>query len=67
MACQQSPQLCVHLSSGNATHIRSLLHVLMGAVDVEDMEFNSVMEAIIHTLSVVLLQTQSIPVPYVTE
>ncbi|ELU14949.1 hypothetical protein CAPTEDRAFT_150354 [Capitella teleta] len=61
VCCQQSRELCEKISSGR--DLESLLTILQGQIEIADMELNSVLEACIHTLTVLLLQLGRIPPP----
>lgn len=62
--CQVSTTFCSYISN-QQQHMESLLGVLMGKVELADMEVNSVIEMLIHVLSTIVIQLQTLPPTYV--
>ncbi|KAL4223174.1 Serine/threonine-protein kinase 36 [Mactra antiquata] len=58
--CQVSTTFCSYISN-QQQHMESLLGVLMGKVELADMEVNSVIEMLIHVLSTIVIQLQTLP------
>lgn len=58
--CQVSTTFCSYISN-TQQHMESLLGVLMGKIDLADMEVNSVIEMLIHVLSTIVIQLQTMP------
>ncbi|XP_052801977.1 serine/threonine-protein kinase 36-like isoform X1 [Mya arenaria] len=58
--CQVSTTFCSYISN-QQQHMESLLGVLMGKVELADMEVNSVIEMLIHILSTIVIQLQTMP------
>ncbi|KAK3576136.1 hypothetical protein CHS0354_043102 [Potamilus streckersoni] len=58
--CQVSTTFCAYISN-QAKHMESLLGILMGQVEITDMEINSVIEMVIHVLSSIVIQLQTMP------
>ncbi|KAL5015967.1 hypothetical protein ScPMuIL_005556 [Solemya velum] len=58
--CQVSTSFCAYVSN-QVKHMESLLGILMGKVEVADMEVNSVIEMVLHTLSTIVIQLQTLP------
>ncbi|KAK6192112.1 hypothetical protein SNE40_003650 [Patella caerulea] len=58
--CQVSGKLCTYISS-TPQHMESLIGILMGQVEVADMEVNTVIETVLHILSTIIIQIQSLP------
>ncbi|ESO97940.1 hypothetical protein LOTGIDRAFT_153051 [Lottia gigantea] len=63
--CQVSKNLCLFISN-TPQHMESLLGILMGQVEVADMEVNTVIETVLHILSTIIIQIQSLP-PIISE
>jgi len=61
--CQVSTTFCSYISN-QQQHMESLLGVLMGKVELADMEVNSVIEMLIHVLSTIVIQLQTMPPTY---
>ncbi|XP_052245877.1 serine/threonine-protein kinase 36-like isoform X2 [Dreissena polymorpha] len=58
--CQVSTTFCSYISN-QQQHMESLLGVLMGKVELADMEVNTVIEMLIHILSTIVIQLQTLP------
>lgn len=58
---QVSPALCAHTAAKD-NFVRSLLSVLLGEVDVPDMEMSTVIEITIHILSTIVIQLEQLPI-----
>ncbi|XP_046556063.1 serine/threonine-protein kinase 36-like isoform X1 [Haliotis rubra] len=58
--CQTSHNFCSFMAN-NVHHIESLIGILMGKVEVADMEVNTVTEMVLHTLSATIIQLHTIP------
>ena len=56
---QMNTSLCAYLAN-TSKDIGSLLAIIAGKVELADMEFNSVIETVIHTLSVIIMQLRDI-------
>ena len=57
---QMNATLCAYLAN-NSKDIGSLLAIIAGKIELADMEFNSVIETVIHILSVIIMQLRDIP------
>ncbi|KAL8605032.1 hypothetical protein ACOMHN_018834 [Nucella lapillus] len=57
--CQASPAFCSYICDNN--HLDSLLDVLMGKVQVTDMEVNAVVETVLYILCTLVIQLQQLP------
>ena len=51
---------CSYISN-QPQHMESLLGIMMGKVELADMEVNSVIEMLIHVLSTIVIQLQTMP------
>ncbi|GFN99541.1 serine/threonine-protein kinase 36 [Plakobranchus ocellatus] len=60
--CQASVDLCMFLNN-YPEHVDSLIGIVMGKVEIADMEVNTVVELVLYTLSVVVIQVQAMPMP----
>ncbi|XP_059141268.1 serine/threonine-protein kinase 36-like [Physella acuta] len=60
--CQASAEFC-HFLDKNSEHVDSLIGIIMGKVEMADMEVNTVIEMVIYTLSVIVIQIQVMPQP----
>ncbi|CAC5416460.1 FU [Mytilus coruscus] len=58
--CQVSTTLCSYISN-QVQHMDSLMGILMGKVEIQDMEVNSVIEMILHIYSTIVIQLQTMP------
>ena len=58
--CQVSTTFCSYISN-QPQHMESLLGILMGKIELADMEVNSVIEMLIHVLSTIVIQLQTMP------
>lgn len=56
--CQVSQTFCGYISN-STKHMESLLGILMGKVEIQDMEINAVIETVIHVLSTIIIQLQT--------
>ncbi|XP_021342400.1 serine/threonine-protein kinase 36-like isoform X3 [Mizuhopecten yessoensis] len=60
-ACSQVSSVFCSYISNQLNHMDSLMGVLMGKVEVQDMEINSVIEMILHVFSTIVIQLQTLP------
>ncbi|XP_035828028.1 serine/threonine-protein kinase 36 [Aplysia californica] len=60
--CQVSTDLCQFLHD-RPEHVESLLGIIMGKVDLADMEVNTVVEMVLYTLGVIVIHNQAMPQP----
>ncbi|KAK3796590.1 hypothetical protein RRG08_057839 [Elysia crispata] len=60
--CQASVDLCMFLNN-SPEHVNSLIGIVEGKVEIADMEVNTVVELVLYTLSVVVIQVQALPTP----
>ncbi|KAK3094442.1 hypothetical protein FSP39_001787 [Pinctada imbricata] len=59
-ACSQVSQTFCSYLSNSTKHMESLLGILMGKVEIADMEINSVIETVIHVFSTMTIQLQTL-------
>ncbi|CAL1543188.1 unnamed protein product [Lymnaea stagnalis] len=60
--CQASQGFCEFLNK-RPEHVDSMIGIIMGKVELVDMEVNTVIELVIYTLSVIVIQLQAMPQP----
>ena len=53
--------LFLYSISNQPQHMESLLGIMMGKVELADMEVNSVIEMLIHVLSTIVIQLETMP------
>ncbi|PVD31308.1 hypothetical protein C0Q70_06720 [Pomacea canaliculata] len=58
--CQASESFCTYICE-TETHLESLLALLMGKVEVADMEINTVVEMVLYILCCLVIQVQHLP------
>ena len=58
---QVSPTFCAYIAANSSEAVGSLLNIMAGKIEIADMEFNSVIEMVLYTLSVLIMQVGSIP------
>uniref|UniRef100_A0A2C9JQD1 non-specific serine/threonine protein kinase n=1 Tax=Biomphalaria glabrata TaxID=6526 RepID=A0A2C9JQD1_BIOGL len=59
---QASPELCQFLDK-HPEHMESLLSIIIGKVELADMEVNTAVELVLYILSVIVIQQQCLPAP----